>query len=234
VNPFSRREEHARPSITTYRILTVLSWLLAVIPTIYYTFHKPEAHSGPHRRRLWAQNSDRRTPFALNSLITSIYFLILWAMQLGYVAHLYASNSIYVNAAANVGSHFITSNLLFFGFIMLWVRGHFWIAEALLIVNFFNLSAAYFRHPRTPRFIHVPVVSGPLAWNFVALYWCGAAAVNAHSLPARILANVAIWGIMAYGMFFLAAYKDYSMGFALAVLSACEFHHLPFVAMYQY
>ena len=57
----------------------------------------------------------------------------------------------------------------------------------------------------------------------MALYWCGAAAVNAHSLPARILANVAIWGILVYGMFFLAAYKDYSMGFALSILSACKF-----------
>jgi len=216
-------------SITTYKILTVLSWLLAVAPTIYYTIHKPEKHSGPHRHRVWKQNSDRATPFAFNSVITSIYFIVLWAMQLGYVAHLYTSNSVYVTAAANVGSHFITSNLMFFGFIMLWVRGHFWIAEILLIVNFFNLSSAYFRHPKTPRFIHIPVVSGPLAFNFVALYWCGAAAVNAHSLPARILANVAIWGILAYGMFFLAAYKDYSMGFALSILSACKSFHALFV-----
>jgi len=141
-------------------------------------------------------------------------------LQLGYSAHLYSGNSAYVQAACNVGSHFIASNLFFFGFLMLWVRGHFWIAEVLLVVNFFNLSAAYFRHPKTPRFIHIPVVSGPLAFNFVALYWCGAAAVNAHSLPARILANIAIWGILAYGMFFLAAYKDYTMGLALSVLSA--------------
>lgn len=89
-----------------------------------------------------------------------------------------------------------------------------------MIINFFNLSAAYFDHPTTPRFIHIPVVSGPLAWNFVALYWCGAAMVNAHTLAARIVANIFIWGILVYGLFFLVAYKDYTMGFNLSVLSA--------------
>jgi len=141
-------------------------------------------------------------------------------MQIGYAWHLYSGNEVYVRAACNVGSHFIAHNLLLFGFIMLWVRGHFVIAEVLLIINFFNLSAAYFRHSKTPRFIHIPVVSGPLAWNFVALYWCGAAMVHAHSLAARILANIAIWGILAYGMFFLVTFKDYTMGFELSVLAA--------------
>jgi hypothetical protein len=31
--------------------------------------------------------------------------------------------------------------------------------------------------------------------------------VNAHSLPARIAANVAIWGILVYGLFFLVTFK---------------------------
>ena len=90
---------------------------------------------------------------------------------------------------------------------MLFVRSHFVWAELILIVNFFNLSSLYFRHPAHPRFIHIPVVSGPLAWTFVALYWNGAIMVNAESLPARILANIAIWGILVYGLFFLVAFK---------------------------
>jgi hypothetical protein len=128
-------------------------------------------------------------------------------LQIGYVWHLFSSNTSYVNAAAGVGSHFIINNLLLFGFVMLFVRGHYYWSEVLLIVNFFNLSSLYFRHNTHPRFIHIPVVSGPLAWNFVALYWVGAIAVNAHSLAARILANIAIWGILFYGLFFLVAYK---------------------------
>jgi len=67
--------------------------------------------------------------------------------------------------------------------------------------------------------IHIGTVSGPLAWNFVALYWVGARAVGTHRLAARVVANVFIWGILAYGLFFLVAFKDYTMGFALSVLS---------------
>ncbi len=31
--------------------------------------------------------------------------------------------------------------------------------------------------------------------------------VNAESLAARILANIAIWGILVYGLFFLVTFK---------------------------
>ncbi|OCK77832.1 DUF1774-domain-containing protein [Lepidopterella palustris CBS 459.81] len=219
INPFSSRDEYSRQSIITYKICTAVSWLLLVVTSIFYTFERP--HEGKYQRRtIWEQNGNHRTPFTMNSIITSIYWIILYIMQIGYCWHLYASNATYVAAAANVGSHFIASNLLLFGFIHLWVRSYFWLAELLLIINFFNLSSAYFRHSTTPRFIHIPVVSGPLAWNFVALYWCGAVMVHAHTLPARIVANIFIWGILAYGVFFLVAFKDYTMGFELSILAA--------------
>jgi len=112
-----------------------------------------------------------------------------------------------VQAAASVGSHFIFNNLLQFAFVMLFVRSHFIWAEIILIINFFNLSSLYFRHPTLPTFIHIPVISGPLAWNFIALYWNGAIAFNAEGLVARILANLAIWGILAYGLFFLFVFR---------------------------
>lgn len=102
---------------------------------------------------------------------------------------------------------------------MLWVRGRFWVAELLLIINFFNLTSLYFRHSTTPRFVHIPVVSAPYAWTYVAILWDGAAMVNAHTLPARILANIAIWGILVFGAFFIFAFKDYTMGLELAILS---------------
>lgn len=90
---------------------------------------------------------------------------------------------------------------------MLFVRSHFVWAELILIINFFNLSSLYFRHPASPRFVHLPAVSGPLAWAFVALYWNGAIAFNAEGLFGRILANVAVWGILVYGLFFLVTFK---------------------------
>ena len=48
--------------------------------------------------------------------------------------------------------------------------------------------------------------------------------VGARSLAARILANVAVWSILLYGIFFMAAFKDYSIGFELAILATCAFN----------
>lgn len=106
---------------------------------------------------------------------------------------------------------------------MLWVRGRFWIAEILLIINLFNLIMLYFRHSTYPRLIHIPIVSAPLAWTYVAILWDGAAAVNAHNLPARIVANIFIWGILGIGAFYVLIFKDYTMGFELAILSLGKF-----------
>lgn len=95
----------------------------------------------------------------------------------------------------------------------------FWQGEILLIVNLFNLTLLYFRHPTTPRFVHIPIVSAPLAWTYIAILWDGAAAVNARSLPARIVANIFIWGILVLGAFFLLTYKDYTIGIELSILA---------------
>jgi hypothetical protein len=219
-NPFAKREAHGPASVILYKALTFLTWLLLLVTSFYYTFNAPQDDKRIGRHRIWEVNTLYPTGFAMSSIITSIYWIILFISQVGYVWHLFSKDSDNVNAAAGVGSHFILNNLFGFAFVMLFVRSHFFWAEVLLIVNFFNLSALYFRHTGLPRFIHIPVVSGPLAWTFVALYWNGAIAVNAESLAARILANIAIWAILVYGLFFLVTYKDYTMGFALSILSA--------------
>jgi len=216
VNPFAKRESYP---LWAYKSLSLLTWLLLVITTFYYTYHAP-TDDKTRQRTIWHQNHVHDGPFALNKVITSIYWIVLFISQIGYVWSLFSSNETYVGAAAGVGSHFIFNNLFQFAFLMLFVRSHFWWAEFILVLNFWNLSAVYFRNPVTPRFIHFPAISGPLAWTFVALYWNGSIAVDSNSLPARILANVAIWSILVYGFFFLAVYKDYTMGFALSVLSA--------------
>lgn len=132
----------------------------------------------------------------------------MFLVQLGYISHLFSSNVENVNAACSVGSHFIFNNLLHFAFVMLFVRSHFGWAEFILIVNFFNLSSLYFRHNAYPRFIHAPAVSGPLAWTFVAIYWNGAISVHhPDTLVARIFANIFVWAILVYGLFFIVIYK---------------------------
>jgi len=221
-NPFARRESHSVQAVWTYKVLTILTWLLTVLSSVYYTFEKPTDDRKHWRNTIWGHNAAYPTPFALNALIASLYWLALFLFQVAYVWHLFSNKAEDVQAAAGVGSHFIFNNLLQFAFVMLFVRGHFAWAELILIVNFFNLSLLYFRHNTHPRLIHIGAVSGPLAWTFVALYWDGAIVFNHHhaTLAARILANIAIWSILVYGLFFLVIYKDYTIGFALSILTA--------------
>ncbi|KAF2748657.1 DUF1774-domain-containing protein [Sporormia fimetaria CBS 119925] len=216
LNPFSRRDEYSRQHIVAYRVSTIVTYLLLVITTLYYTFRKPHEGHGPHHR-IWGNNVD--SPFAQNSVMTSIYWIVLFIMQAFYTGSLYSSNTTYVQSAWSISGHHILSNLLLTGFVHLWVRTLFWPALLIIIINFFNLSLAYFRHSTAPRLIHIATVSGPLAWNFVALYWVGAVTVHAHHLTARIVANIFIWGFLAYGGFFLLAFKDYTMGYALSILA---------------
>ncbi|KAI0521266.1 DUF1774-domain-containing protein [Xylaria bambusicola] len=220
INPFAKRESHSKNSVITYKILTIVTWLLSVIVSVYYTLHSPDDGVWA-RRRIWKQNDHYHTAFRMNYIIASIYWIVLFVLQGGYIAHLFSGSVERVNSACSVGSHFILNNLFHFAFVILFVRSLFGWAELFIILNFINLSSLYFRHSGYARFIHWPVVSGPLAWTFVAIYWNGAIMVpNSQTLVARIFGNVFIWSILVYGLFFILAYKDYTMGFNLSVLSA--------------
>ncbi|KAK7721337.1 hypothetical protein SLS64_001633 [Diaporthe eres] len=207
-NPFAKRESHPPAAVITYKVLTILTWLLSVIVSVYYSVRSP-ADDIKHGRTIEGQNYLHWSGFTLNFVLV------------GYVWHLFSSDIEKMNPACAVGSHFIANNLLHFAFVMLFVRSHFVWAELILIINFFNLSSLAFRHHSYPRFIHTPVVSGPLAWTFVAIYWNGAIMVpHEGSLVARIFANIFVWSILVYGLFFIVIYKDYTIGFWLSVLSA--------------
>jgi hypothetical protein len=221
INPFAKRDSHSAGSVVTYKVLTVVSWLMSLIVSVYYTFPKGEWNHRYHPRTLWDADFYHPTGFTQHYLMTSLFWLALFILQLGYIAHLFSSSVETVNAACAVGSHFIVNNLLHFVWVLLFVHGHTVWSEIILILNFANLTSLYFRHSNYPRFIHLPAVSGPLAWTFVAIYSNGATMVPHHtSLVARIFANIAIWSILGYGMFFIILYKDYTMGFSLSVLSA--------------
>jgi len=218
-NPFQRRETHSHGSILAYKIFTLLTWLVSVIVSVYYStgwyHHKVDFH------RIWDLNDLHRTAFTMNHILAEVYWVVLFVLQFGYATSLFSSSADVVHAAASVGSHFIFNNIFHVIFVLLFVNSHFAIAEVILILNFANLSSLYFRHNTTPRFIHVPVASGPLAWTFVAIYWNGAIMVpHPHTLVARIFGNIFIWSILVYGLFFIVTYSDYTMGFALSVLSA--------------
>ncbi|KAK2072442.1 hypothetical protein P8C59_006798 [Phyllachora maydis] len=219
-NPFARRESHHANSIATYRVLTSLTWLLSLVVSVYYWVHRPHDGDGP-LHRIPTQNDRFPTGFTLNDTMLASYWSVLLLSQVGYVSRLFSADVEDVKAAASVGSHFIANNLVHFAFVMLFVRGYFGWAEVMLVANFVNLTSLYFRHNAYARLIHMPAVSGPLAWTFVALFWNGAIAVyKPNNLMARIFANMFIWSILGYGLFFIFFYKDYTMGFNLSVLSA--------------
>lgn len=72
-NPFRKRETHSHGSIVAYKILTLLSWLLSVVVSVYYVVDEP--HDGFHiRRRIWDQNYLYRSAFTMNHVIADIYW----------------------------------------------------------------------------------------------------------------------------------------------------------------
>ena len=73
VNPFSRREEYSTQAVTVFKITTFLSYLILLVSAFYYTFNAPHEGHKPHRT-IWGQNI--ATPFAQNSIITSIYWYV--------------------------------------------------------------------------------------------------------------------------------------------------------------
>lgn len=124
-------------------------------------------------------------------------------------------------------------NLFNFAHIMLWTRSHFVLSEIALIVNFLQLSSAYFRHAipvpshsthssvSTVKSVHIPAVSMPLVWTFFALFWNGAIMVHCQkAIVCRVLANVAVWGILPFAGTFLIGYGDWTVGLETAFLTA--------------
>ena len=141
---------------------------------------------------------------------------------MAYISFLFGPITELVTPAANVGSHFIVNNILVSITILLFVHSHFGWAELILVLNSFNLTSLYFRHKPTPYSVDIPVIAAPLAWNYVAIFTNGAVMVHSHDLAATIVANVFIWTLMLYGLFFLAAFQDAAMGISMAFLVAGE------------
>lgn len=218
-NPFSRDTEGARRNILSYKIFSLLSFALQFAATIYCYTHAVDGHHtlyGGHRHFL--------TPFSISPVFVGIYWIVLWLLQVVFIAHLFSSDEAASNSAAAVGAHFILFNVLHFVWIMLWTSYHPILSEIVVIINFFNLTGAYFRHPstaRAPNFIHLAVSALPLTFEFFLLLWNGAVMVHCyHSLVCRVLANIAIWGIVGFAGFFLFAFNDFYVGFATSFLAA--------------
>lgn len=117
---------------------------------------------------------------------------------------------------------------------MFWTRAQFVLAEISLVINFLQITSLYFRHAlpsrrdttdyvslSTIKAIHIPAVSMPLVWTYFAIFWNGSVMVHCHNaLVCRILANVAIWGIVPFAGTFLFGYGDWTVGLETAFLTA--------------
>lgn len=73
VNPFAKREEHDKRAIFGYKLFTIITWILAVVVSFYYTFNAPHDGAG-ERHTIWGQNSRHETAFKMNPIIASIYW----------------------------------------------------------------------------------------------------------------------------------------------------------------
>ncbi|KAI5777742.1 hypothetical protein EDC01DRAFT_697828 [Geopyxis carbonaria] len=218
-NPFARDTEGQARNLTAYRVCSVLSWLLQFIVTVYYLGHAPLDGKYAHHT-IFGMSNHHVTPFTISHVFVSLYWIVLWIMQAVFVWHLFSRKDTLMASAASVGSHFILYNLLHFAWVMLWVRSHTILSEIVLIINFFQLTAVYYRNPTAPRLIHVAVSAMPITFTWFMLLWNGAVMVHCHDLICRVLANVAIWGIAAFAGFFLLAFGDYYVGFSTAFLAA--------------
>jgi len=209
-------------SLLIWRIVAPLTYIIFVISAVYHTFVKPHdehEYKHHHYRNIWRQNGAHNSPFSLNAIITSIYWIIVWFLQLGYLFNLFAPNHT-IAAATSLAPAFSLNNVLSSIFVGLWTREFFWWALLVAIINWLNLTFAYFKWPRHPALMHAGVLAGPLAFAFVALFWDGAAAVGAHKVAARIVANVFVWSWLVYGGFYLVIFKDWAVGLSLSVLTA--------------
>ncbi|RPB03831.1 DUF1774-domain-containing protein [Choiromyces venosus 120613-1] len=196
-NPFSRDVEGTSRNIPAYRAFTIISWLLSFVAAIVYSVSPPhDVHwaSGT----IFGVSNAHITSFTISHVFVTIYWVVLFCGQICFVAQLFRTDQAAVTAAASVGSYFILFNLLQFGWIMLWTRSLFLWSEL----------------------VHLPAAAMPLTWSFFLVLWNGAVMVGCHGLPCRVLANIAIWGIVAFAGFFLVVFKDYHVGFATAFLTA--------------
>jgi hypothetical protein len=104
-------------------------------------------------------------------------------------------------------------------------HGHYILSELVLIANFVNIWGLYtsqkpwkIRNLSQIFLIHMPVAALPFSWLFFAIFWNGAVIVGSQSLAARIVANVFIWNFLLVPTFFLAIYRDWSIGLSSSAL----------------
>ncbi|KJK84931.1 hypothetical protein H633G_11246 [Metarhizium anisopliae BRIP 53284] len=200
-------------------VIDALTWGVSAGVSIYYTVRAPR--DGPTiGARIWDQNFQYETGLTI---------VQTWSLPTGMHAALFVHMLANIFAASNdisyitISNHFSINNLLHVVFLVLFVRSAFGWAECILILNFVNLSVLYFKHSKLSHFTRISVICGPLAWNFIAIFWNWAIAVTAgigYNDTIEGFGLFFVWAILGYGVFSLLVFQDLAMAFLLAYLCA--------------
>ncbi|ODV87168.1 hypothetical protein CANARDRAFT_21138 [[Candida] arabinofermentans NRRL YB-2248] len=202
----------------TKKVAVLISFALSVYGSIFYFLF---SHQGKHFQ----------TPFSGIFIVTAIYWLLTFLLQLFFIIKVFFDKSITLEAQSRitdiVGSHFTINNICHFFWCYFFHRESFAVSECILGLNLLNLLTLYFHH-KTMSIknindwvtIHFPVSAMPLSWTLYALFWNGACMFHSHnkSLFARILANLFIWEFLLVPGCFLLFYKDWSIGLSSSLL----------------
>lgn len=210
-------------SDTNYKVSTVVSLVLSLYGNLRYLVGttSPFDHGSPF--------NVGKTPFSGSVLVTLLYWLVLYILQVGFITQVLFPN---LNAAYNdsttkhVGLHFIIFNVGSFLWSILFAKKHFFFSEVVLIINLVNILGLYFTHKTYTIkplanwiLVHLAGVALPFSWLLYAVFWNGAVLFHIHKLFGRIVANVLIWDFLLIPGAFIVLFDDWGVGLSSSVLT---------------
>lgn len=227
----------------TLKISSVVTLILSGYANLRYLVGRNPIDNDPEKDPFYRVGF---TPFTANLLIVLLYWGFTHLLQLGFILQFFfpeqtnpqsqstnpmsnalggITNASRLKTASNVGWSLNVFNGLHFVWTLLFAKGHYILAEIVLIINLFNILALYTSQApyklqtlSNVFLIHMPVAALPFSWLLYAIFWNGAVMVGSQSLAGRIVANVFIWNFLLVPTFFLAIYRDWSVGLSSALL----------------
>lgn len=212
---------NAQTTATTLKVATVASYVLLVYGSIIYMLGLASEGKDPF--------DIHETPFSALPFLLFWFWVFLLVDQLTFIIQIFLPMMdgflLRVAIFDLLGWHFVSFNILNFLWCWLFARGHYFWSELVVIVNFFNIIAAYIGHKTYAirpvwlwLLIHVPVVAVPLSWLLYAIFWNGAVLFHVKHTAGRIIANVLIWDFLFVPMFYVLIYQDWAVGLSLSYL----------------
>ncbi|PSK41607.1 hypothetical protein C7M61_001293 [Candidozyma pseudohaemuli] len=212
--------------LVVHKWATIVSWVLAAFVSIrYFVGRSPSDSHNPYHVA--------DTPFSGNIIVTLVYWLVLFFLQISFVVQIFVPAAESASALTpsrttitkQIAWHFTGFNLGVFAWTLLFVKKHFFWSELVLLANFGNITYLYFAH-KTYRIrplstwilIHWPTVALPWSWLMFAVFWNGAVLFHVHKFVGRIIANILVWLFLFVPTFFIAVFNDWGIGLSSSAL----------------